>query len=203
MLITELGKGLYIQDGILSNNTKHVFVLNTTVKDMEIHNGEYLSVRLHTVSDFNLIDASKVFKLTVTGSSDINPKFPARDRLKRLIQEYQAKFRGQGWGTKKIMHRIRLNTDNPVTSNAYVYGPKEAKFIEEKTRIMDSLLKLMGSNWYSHIDLESGYWQVPMHPDDIEKMAGLFEYLFMPMGLVNASFTWRWNLLAMSYPRMG
>ena len=44
---------------------------------------------------------------------------------------------------------------------------------------------------YSCLDLQSGYWQVPMHPDSIEKTAfvsrkGQYEWVVMPFGLKNA-----------------
>jgi hypothetical protein len=54
---------------------------------------------------------------------------------------------------------------------------------------------LAGSKFYSCIDLASGYWQVPMHPEDQCKTAfatpsrGLHEFLVMPFGLVNAGAT--------------
>ena len=60
--------------------------------------------------------------------------------------------------------------------------------------IDDSINALGGSKWFSTLDLASGYWQVPMHPDDIEKMAlttpfGLYHFKVMPFGLANASAT--------------
>ena len=47
-------------------------------------------------------------------------------------------------------------------------------------RIDDNLDALTGAQWFSTLDLASGYWQVAMHPEDKEKTAfctryGLYE----------------------------
>jgi hypothetical protein len=57
---------------------------------------------------------------------------------------------------------------------------------------MDDILDwLHKGKFFTAIDLRKGYYQIAMHPDDIEKTAmntpfGLFEYLRMPFGLTTA-----------------
>ena len=53
--------------------------------------------------------------------------------------------------------------------------------------IGDILDQLRGCNFYSQLDLASGYWGIPMNEEDIEKTAfsvdkGKYEFLRMPLG---------------------
>ncbi len=62
--------------------------------------------------------------------------------------------------------------------------------------ILDLSAKLHGCKFFSVIDLVKGYHQVPISPADIQKTAfitpfGMFEYLFMPFGLMNAAQTFQ------------
>ena len=61
-------------------------------------------------------------------------------------------------------------------------------------QIDETIDSLGGNQWFCTIDLQSGYWQVGMKPEDMEKTAfsshiGLFQYNVMPFGLCNAPAT--------------
>ena len=62
------------------------------------------------------------------------------------------------------------------------------------TRIDDSSRLLGNQQWFSTMDLASGYWQVAMSSDAKRKVAfmtneGLFQFRVMPFGLCNAQAT--------------
>ncbi len=61
-------------------------------------------------------------------------------------------------------------------------------------RIDDTLDALWGSQYFSTLDLYSGYWQVKMDPADIDMTVfvtrqGLFRFTVVPFGLCNAPAT--------------
>ncbi|XP_076851923.1 heat shock 70 kDa protein 12B [Brachyhypopomus gauderio] len=61
-------------------------------------------------------------------------------------------------------------------------------------RVDDTLERLAGSDWFSSLDLRSGYWQVPLDESAKEKTAfsigaGLWHFKVLPFGLCNAPAT--------------
>ncbi|MES9883150.1 MAG: reverse transcriptase domain-containing protein, partial [Sedimenticola sp.] len=57
-------------------------------------------------------------------------------------------------------------------------------------RAQDCFDAMGGTNWFSSIDLQSGYWQVAMDPSDADKTAftcplGLYQFRVLPFGLCN------------------
>ncbi|CAI5687756.1 unnamed protein product [Oreochromis niloticus] len=61
-------------------------------------------------------------------------------------------------------------------------------------RIDESLNLVVGSSWFSTLDLRSGYWQVPLSPESRPKTAfctnrGLWEFKVLSFGLCNTPAT--------------
>lgn len=62
----------------------------------------------------------------------------------------------------------------------------------------DILLSQLGESSYMNaLDVTKGYWQVPLHHQDTEKMSfvtlkGLFSFTMMPFGLHLAAATIHW-----------
>src|SRR5437764_3460818 len=63
-------------------------------------------------------------------------------------------------------------------------------------RIDDMLEQFETARWFTSIDLASGYWQIAMEKQDIQKTVftcgyGLYEFEVMPFGLTNAPATFQ------------
>ena len=82
-------------------------------------------------------------------------------------------------GTKRFA--IDYRRLNAVTRRDLSPLPLQTEFLD----------RLGQAKFFTTLDLKSGYWQIPVHPADRAKTAfvthrGLFEFLVMPFGLMNA-----------------
>ncbi len=60
--------------------------------------------------------------------------------------------------------------------------------------VEDVIDQLGSSAWFTALDLQSGFWQIRMVPEDLKKTAlitktGLYDWMVMPFGLKNATST--------------
>ena len=63
-------------------------------------------------------------------------------------------------------------------------------------RVDECLERMEGAQWFSSLDLQHGYWQIPMREEDWQKTAftthvGLYEFTRTPMGVSNAPATFQ------------
>jgi hypothetical protein len=66
-------------------------------------------------------------------------------------------------------------------------------------RVDETLDEHKDANFYTHLDLASGFWQVRVRDKDIHKTAfqtlsGLLKWVAMPFGLCNALATFQWMM---------
>ena len=128
--------------------------------------------------------------------------------------------RRMGWARRKIAEEAVDNTlaqgviepsDSPYSSPIVLVPKKDGstrfcvdfRLLNDVTykdayplpRIEDIIESLNGAQWFSTLDLASGYWQVEVDPADREKTAfsipgrGHFHFVVMPFGLANAPAT--------------
>jgi putative transposase len=60
--------------------------------------------------------------------------------------------------------------------------------------VEDVIDQLGKSTWFTALDLQFGFWQIRMAPEDMKKTAlitrtGLYDWIIMPFGLRNATST--------------
>jgi hypothetical protein len=139
-------------------------------------------------------DNTKPIKQQYYRTNPITSKF-IKEKVDRLLEQGLIKPSQGAWASPVVMvkkkdGKLRFCIDyrklNSVTK-------KDAYPIP---RIDDMLSKLGGAEWFTTLDLASGYWQVEMDPESQDKTAfttefGIYEFTIMPFGLTNAPATFQ------------
>nr|XP_039264261.1 uncharacterized protein LOC120340074 [Styela clava] len=154
----------------------------------------------------------------VNSIEDLTPS--QREQLVNLICEFHDVFapRRMGWTRRKIAKEAVDNmlaqgvigpSDSPYSSPIVLVPKKDGftRFCVDFRLLNDVTYKdayplpgieniiESGAQWFSTLDLASGYWQVEVDPADREKTAfsipgrGHFHFVVMPFWLANASAT--------------
>ena len=117
--------------------------------------------------------------------SSINLSRGEVKELRRILHEFKYSFavREQSLGrTSLVQHCINTENTNPIRQPPRRPPlSKQEKMSRLLPRVGDTLDTLSGEQWFSTLDLKSGYWQVGLHQEDKEKTAfstpsGLFQF---------------------------
>ncbi|GJX83153.1 reverse transcriptase domain-containing protein, partial [Tanacetum coccineum] len=153
----------------------------------------------------------------ITDIKGINPRFCTHKIL--MEEDYKPAVQSQRRVNPKIHEKggitVVANEDNELIPTRLVTGWRvciDYRKLNEATRkdhfplpFMDQMLeRLAGNEFYCFLDGFSGYFQIPIDPQDQEKTTftcpyGTFAYRRMPFGLCNAPGTFQRCMMAIFY----
>lgn len=116
-----------------------------------------------------------------------------REEVQKMLEKEVIEPSTSAWASNLVL----VTKPNGATRACVDYRALNAKTTRDAyplPRIDECLDSLSGAQWFSTMDLNSGFWQIEMAPEDKEKTAfvttlGLFQFRVMPFGLVNAPST--------------
>ncbi|KAF9762926.1 Retrovirus-related Pol polyprotein from transposon [Nosema granulosis] len=181
----------YNPDQILRNKTDLIYSLSTRLtsqlRDFKGKNPVLGHIRGHTMS-IPLTTKIPIHKKPYPIS--LAQQAPVKEEIQRLldldiIRKSSSPYASPAFPVGKKNGQIRLVIDYRGLNS------KTVKLGYPFPNIQYSLMDLKGSEYFSQIDLNMGYYQIPVAKEDIPKTAfvlpfGQYEFLRMPFGLCNA-----------------
>ena len=143
-------------------------------------------------------------------SISLKSRLPHKDKVRRIPRKWCDATDQQV--NEMLENNIIQESNSPYSSNPLMVTKKDgckrfcvdfrtlnANTIKDTyplPNVDDMLDQFWDCKFFTQLDLASGYWGIPMHPEDIEKTAfvapkGKYEFLVMPFGLVNAQATFQ------------
>ena len=116
------------------------------------------------------------------------------EEIKKLEERGLIEKSSSPWSSQTVMVQKKDGTWG-LCIDYRKLNEKTIKDAYPLTRIDENLDTLEGADWYSSLDLDMAYHQVPMDERDKEKTAfatprgGLYQFTTMPFGLCNAAST--------------
>lgn len=123
-----------------------------------------------------------------------------RDQISKMLEQGIIRPSTSAWSSPIWIVPKKMDASGKQKWRMVIdYRKLNEKTIDDRypiPNITDVLDKLGKCQYFTTLDLASGFYQVENHPDDIEKTAfsvehGRFEFLRMPMGLKNSPSTFQ------------
>jgi hypothetical protein len=128
-------------------------------------------------------------------SMSMHERLALKLELQRLLRLGVIRPSRSPWMSPVVMvpkpnGKLRLTCDFRGINKGTVPDPYPLPTVDEM------LAAMAGSSLWSQIDAVSGFWQIPVHPEDIPKCGfttcfGNFEWVRMPMGMVSSPATYQ------------
>src|SRR5215204_3378126 len=181
------------------------------IKGLTLEQQEQLDGLIKEYENIFVKDKSELGRTNIIKHSiDTGEEKPIKQRPYRMSQKHKEINKEEivKMLQKEVIRKSKSSWSSPVTfvpkkngEVRYCIDYRKLNQVTKKDnhplpRIDDILDQMQGSQWFSTIDLASGYWQVEIEKEDKEKTAfitneGLYEFNVMPFGLCNAPATFQ------------